>query len=98
MCNESQTHLEGWTKSADYAFYFILHQVTHKHVLNVVTEWKSRNKITLVPESACIIYMNLIYMSQFYMQKSYVTVISIAIIIIIHVPLHLQQAEALQIQ
>jgi hypothetical protein len=40
-------------------------------------EVKEQNKI--VPESACIIYMNLIYMSQFYMQESYVTIISIAV-------------------
>jgi len=44
MCNKPKTHLEGWPKSADYAFHLILHQVTHEHVLDVVTEWKLRNE------------------------------------------------------
>jgi len=44
MCNKPQTHLEGWPKSADYTFHLILHQVTHEHVLDVVTEWKLRNE------------------------------------------------------
>jgi len=44
MCNKPQTHLEGWPKSADYAFHLILLQVTHEHVLDVVTEWKLRNE------------------------------------------------------
>jgi hypothetical protein len=75
MCNKSQTHLESWPKSADYAFHLILHQVTHKHVLDMVTEWKLRNKTNEYNTHAYMVNKKSVYMPTFWEQESYFAVI-----------------------